>query len=292
MNRQEFIELSPWLLNGSLSESEREELLAQLKESVESRTDLADTAFVASLFANRPSTEALVAMAHDEPISPVERELFDLQLELDPEIAAELELARMSRQLVEAEDVALMPVERLLAETSVMAGETGEDAVPAAEPAAAKTRVRATGWRLLAVAALAALVPSALWLHSEQQIRELQSAQTLTPAWTEINLGRVRGGGVEEVWQVERGGLVEVYPEDSNNACASCTVEITAVETGQLAYRGPIEIQRGFYQLQMHLPPGRYQVAIHAGAQTESADRPAAETAFEVEITDGSAELP
>ncbi len=270
MNRQELIELSPWLLNGSLTESERDELLAQLKESVESRTDLADTAFVASLFARRPTTETLVALAHDEPISEQERELVELHLELDPEIAAELELARMSR--------------RLLAEEVDLLRPKSPPATPVAAPLAAPAaRRRSGGWRWLAAAVLAAVLPTLLWLESGRQVRELRSQQTVTPDWVAVNLGTERGGGRRGPWQFNPGVVAEIYPANPLDACAQCTVEILA-EDGRVFHSGPLQIQGGdFYPLQMHLPVGRYTVSIYAVPKVAGAGP---ENSFEIEIID------
>jgi len=270
VNRQELIELSPWLLNGSLTESEREELLAQLKQSVESRTDLADTAFVASLFARRPATATLAALAFDEPISDQERELVDLHLELDPEIAAELELARMSRRLLQEEVDLLRP-------------KSPPDTLdtPVAAPPAA--RRRSGGWRLLAAAVLAAVLPTLLWLQSGQQVRELRSQQSVTPGWVAVNLGTERGGGNRGVWQFNPGVVAEIYPANPLDACAQCTVEILA-EDGRVLHSGPLQIQGGdFYPMQMHLPVGHYTVSIYALPKAAGA---VPENSFEIEIVD------
>ncbi len=102
------IELLPWLLNGTLATEEHDEVWHHLKTCESCRRSLAETREAWSVFAQHLPSQNLVALAWGEtPTEAVEEHLASCA-----RCAAELELARMSRRLEEAENVAVFPSPR------------------------------------------------------------------------------------------------------------------------------------------------------------------------------------
>ncbi len=152
-------ELLPWLLNETLEDGERQEVLAHVRGCEACRRALAETRFaLAAAGAHLPS-EALVAVAFDEPVPGLDPAVVEEHLAACPQCAADLELARTSRALAD-ETVALLPRRK---------------AAPAPR--------RAAGWQAAAVAAsLVALVAAGGWLHTRQQVERLEArGTTATP---------------------------------------------------------------------------------------------------------------
>ena len=148
----------PWLLNGTLDNDERRQVLAHLATCETCRQDLADTRLAAEIFDQHPPAEAILALAWDETPQGIDPALLEEHLASCPRCAAELELARMSRQLEEDERV--VPLTRRT--------------TPAPAPAPAKT----TGWRGWKSAALAAglagVVASAGWFQTAGRVETLE----------------------------------------------------------------------------------------------------------------------
>jgi hypothetical protein len=156
----------PWLLNGTLDPEERQQVLAHLATCESCRKDLAETRLAAGIFDQHPPTEAILALAWDEPPS-AGIDLADLEDHLASctSCAAELELARMSRRLEEDERV--VPLARR--STPAPATSTGW-----------------RGWKSAALAAgLAGLVASAGWIQTAGRVQTLEeklAERTVAPA--------------------------------------------------------------------------------------------------------------
>jgi hypothetical protein len=140
------IELLPWLLNGSLEAAERGEAWHHLETCESCRRALTETREAWSTFAQHLPSQDLVALAWGEAPSEAAEE----HLASCARCAAELELARMSRRLEEADNIVPFPAAR-------------------PRPAAG-----AVPWsRRLAVAAgLAAVVAASGWWHEARQAND------------------------------------------------------------------------------------------------------------------------
>ncbi len=148
MDCDQAIELLPWLLNRTLSPEERHAVEGHLGDCERCRAALADTRSAWEVFAQHVPAADLVAYAADEPTA-IDGDTLERHLAGCPECAAELEMARSSRALVEHEAVAVMPAAR---------GGQG--------------RLRL--WRSSALAAgLVGVVSLAGWLNSAQEIARL-----------------------------------------------------------------------------------------------------------------------
>jgi anti-sigma factor RsiW len=147
MNCDQAIEFLPWLLNGTLEATERDEVRRHLATCERCRAALNDTRDAWTIFAQHLPGDALVALAYGEIPADVDPAVAERHLATCPECAAELELARMSHRLEEDERIATFP---------------------------AKT-VRDTGreyrtWRGGALAAgLAGLIAFGGWFHAAQR---------------------------------------------------------------------------------------------------------------------------
>src|SRR6266545_464105 len=151
----------PWLLNGTLSDDERREVLQHLATCATCRHDLADTRLAAEIFDQHPPAEAILALAWDETPPGVDPALLEEHLASCPRCAAELELARMSRRL--EEDDRIVPLTRRTA------------------PAAPATGWR--GWKSAALAAgLAGVVASAGWFQTAGRVGTLEKQLAEKPA--------------------------------------------------------------------------------------------------------------
>lgn len=156
----------PWLLNGTLTDDERQQVLRHLATCATCRRELADTRLTAEIFDQHPPAEAILALAWDEAPRGVDPAFLDEHLAGCPLCAAELELARMSRHL--EEDDKVVPL-------------TPRRAPPAPVPA--------TGWRgwksAAVAAALAGVVGFAGWFQTAGRVQTLEERladRTVAPA--------------------------------------------------------------------------------------------------------------
>ena len=147
----------PWLLNGTLSDEERRQVLQHLATCETCRRDLAETRVAAEIFDQHPPAAALVALAWDEKPQGIDSVLLEEHLAACPRCAADLELARTSRRL--EEDEKIVPLTR-------------RTPTPAPAPA------RSTGWRGWKAAALAAglagVVAFAGWFQTAGKVHTLE----------------------------------------------------------------------------------------------------------------------
>jgi hypothetical protein len=152
------IELLPWLLNGTLEQPQKDELLQHLASCERCREALAETRDAFRLFTAHVSAEDLVAWVWDRPAT-VAGEVIERHLESCAQCAAEAELARMSRRLEEDEKVVLFPARK-------------------------EERPRASFvWRAAALAASVALVVAAAgWWQSAQTASSLARQEEARPA--------------------------------------------------------------------------------------------------------------
>lgn len=154
---EQAIERLPWLLNGSLEAAEREEVQGHLTTCAACREALAETREAWKIFGQHLPSETLVAMAYGEPPEGIDSALAERHLASCPECAAELELARISRQF-EDYPIVLFPDRK--------SRDTGREH---------------RGWRNAALAAgLAGLVAFTGWFQTAQRSRlvpELQQRQ-------------------------------------------------------------------------------------------------------------------
>lgn len=156
MNCDLTIEVLPWLLNGTLGEDERREALDHLKGCEACRQALGDTRLAWRIYDQHIPAAALVAHAGGDAPEGVDAEVLAAHLAVCPQCAAELELARLSRGLVEDESVALL-------------GGAARTAAARAAPRAVPAR-----WRTAALAAgLAGLVAFGGWYRSAEEARAL-----------------------------------------------------------------------------------------------------------------------
>lgn len=154
MNCDLTIEILPWLLNGTLGEDERREALDHLKSCEACRQALGETRLAWRIYDQHIPAAALVAHAGGDAPEGVDAEVLAAHLAVCPQCTAELELARLSRGLVEDESVALLGAAR-----------TAARATPRAVPAR---------WRTTALAAgLAGLVAFGGWYRSAEEARAL-----------------------------------------------------------------------------------------------------------------------
>ena len=152
----------PWLLNGTLNDEERRQVLQHLASCETCHRDLANTRLAAEIFDQHPPAEAILALAWDETPKDIDSALLEEHLAGCPRCAAELELARMSRRL--EEDDRIVPLTRRT--------------TPAPAPVPAPAPAPATGWRGWKAAALAAglagVVTSAGWFQTAGRMNTLE----------------------------------------------------------------------------------------------------------------------
>jgi hypothetical protein len=98
MDTESARELLPWLLNGSLEESERDEVLNALRASEELRRELAETRLGGEVFGQHVPAADLVAHAFGEPAG-LDRGRIDAHVALCERCAEELAMVRESREL-------------------------------------------------------------------------------------------------------------------------------------------------------------------------------------------------
>ncbi|HVT15086.1 MAG TPA: zf-HC2 domain-containing protein [Thermoanaerobaculia bacterium] len=178
MNCDPTLERLPWLLNGTLSEGERREVLDHLAGCAGCRQALDENRLAWEVFDQHLSPAVLVVYAAadetaDETASETagedggddgvrfDRGLVERHLATCPQCAAELELARMSRRLVEDENIAVLPAQR-----------------PRQRPGRQVHAPAAAGWRTWrgsAVAAgLAAVVAVSGWIYASRRVHSLE----------------------------------------------------------------------------------------------------------------------
>jgi hypothetical protein len=151
MDTEDARELLPWLLNGSLEEPERSELLAALRGDEELRRELEETRAAGEIFGQHVPAGDLVAHAFGSPAA-LAGERIEAHLALCERCAEEIALVRESRGLSGETDAAELRQPGVL---------------PFRRPAAAP--VRTGRMRVLALAAsLAAMVGFGGWLATWQ----------------------------------------------------------------------------------------------------------------------------
>jgi hypothetical protein len=156
MNCNEAIERLPWLLNGTLGEEERRQVMAHLEDCAACRAALRETREAWRIYDQHIPAEDLVAHAWGEAPVTVAPGLLEEHLASCPRCAAELELARMSRRLEEDDRIAVMPARR-----------------PAPAPAGER---RSGFWRAAALAAsLAAVAGLGGWVYSVGRVQSLET---------------------------------------------------------------------------------------------------------------------
>lgn len=152
MDTERARELLPWLLNGSLEEPERGELIAALRGDRELRRELAETRAAGGIFAQHVSTEDLVAHAFGAPTG-LAAERIEAHLALCERCSEELALVRESRSLEDGGETAAPPAPGTL---------PFRRPAPVSTPAVPRT---GGAWRVVALAAsLVAMVGFSGWL--------------------------------------------------------------------------------------------------------------------------------
>ncbi|HYH45809.1 MAG TPA: zf-HC2 domain-containing protein, partial [Thermoanaerobaculia bacterium] len=162
MDCEQAIERLPWLLNSTLEPEERRQVRAHVAGCEACRQALDETRLAWQVFDEHLPGEVLTALAADEEPG-IDRGLAERHLAECPRCAAELEMVRASRALLENEGVATLPVRR-------------------ARPASEGWR----GWRSAALAAgLAGLVAATGWYNSSRDMRSMAERLEAPPASSE-----------------------------------------------------------------------------------------------------------
>jgi anti-sigma factor RsiW len=158
----------PWWLNGSLEPAERREVKDHLASCASCREALAETRLAWEIYAQHIPTAALVAYAADEgpdrtdQIDQIDPALLERHLANCPQCAAELEMVRASRLLVDHDEVLVFNSR----------GERLDE-----RQAAPAQRGRDRGWRAAALAAgLTGLVAIGGWVGTAQQLHRAERA--------------------------------------------------------------------------------------------------------------------
>lgn len=292
MDCDQAIERLPWLLNGTLAPAERREVEAHVAECERCRAALADTRTAGEIFAQHIPSASLVAFAADEP-GTISSETLERHLASCPQCAAELEMARASRALLENEGVATMPFRA---------------------PTGDRSRLRL--WQGSALAAsLVGLVAIGGWLSSAGQVAQLAAQANVRRAGTLAALPAATAGQVV----TPNVALANLAPEGSaalrgNSAApaisqipsgreATLTLEPSArdraalhditlldAEGRELAHQGGlVKDVYGYFDLSLRpLPPGEYtlQVSAAEGAERAPLDR------FRFRVVEGKPDRP
>lgn len=165
MNCDDAIERLPWLLNGTLEEEVRRQVLEHLEGCERCRAALGESRDAWRIYAAHIPTEDLVAHAWGEPTG-TDSELLADHLAACAQCSAELEMVRTSRQLEEDDRVALFAPRRPAAPPA--------ETAPAV-PAAARATGSAGKWRAAALAAsLAGLVAIGGWFETVGRLRSTE----------------------------------------------------------------------------------------------------------------------
>ncbi len=98
MNCTEATERAAWLLNGTLPEAERSEVMRHLRECGMCRKELDETAAVMEGLASHPDAERIVEFVFGTGMEADERRSIQAHLELCGECREQVQLARASRQ--------------------------------------------------------------------------------------------------------------------------------------------------------------------------------------------------
>ncbi len=163
MNCDQAIEFLPWLLNGTLEATERDEVRRHLATCERCRAALNDTRDAWTIFGQHIPGDALVALAYGEIPAGVDPAVAERHLATCAECAAELELARTSRRLEEDDKIAVFPGARSRQEPVADRG--------------------SRTWRAAALAAgLAGLVAGTGWIYEFQQAGSLAERLAQKPA--------------------------------------------------------------------------------------------------------------
>jgi hypothetical protein len=150
------IELLPWLLNGTLEQPEKDQLVQHLAGCERCRTALAESRDTYRLFTTHVGSEDLVAYVWDQPAT-LAAEVIERHLAGCAPCAAEAELARMSRRLEEDANVVPFPTRQVVKRPALV-------------------------WRTAALAASVLLVVSATgWWQSAQTSRSLTAQPEAVP---------------------------------------------------------------------------------------------------------------
>jgi anti-sigma factor RsiW len=166
MNCDQAIEFLPWLLNGSLEATERDEVERHLATCERCRAALKDTQDAWTIFCQHIPSDALVALAYGEVPEGIDPAVAERHLATCPECAVALELARTSRRL-----------EPLKRDDKIL---DFREARSRQEPVADRG---SRTWRAAALAAgLAGLIAGAGWIHEFQQAGSLAERLARKPA--------------------------------------------------------------------------------------------------------------
>lgn len=164
MTCDQAIELLPWLLNRTLEDDERREVLAHLGSCAHCRAALAETRTAWQIFDWHPEAAALVAYAGGRPEGTAAAAEIEAHLAGCPRCAAELELIETSRLLAgdEGQRVAIL-------------WPPGQRAPATARPGPGEQAAASRAWRRSALAAgLVGILALSGWLESARQTRSLE----------------------------------------------------------------------------------------------------------------------
>lgn len=203
----------PWLLNGTLKEDERQQVLRHLASCESCRRDLADTRLAFEMFDQHLPAEAIVALAWGETPPGIDPALVEEHLASCPRCATELELARTSRGL--EEDERIVPLKPRTAPAPVPARSTGWG-----------------GWKAAALAAgLAGVVASAGWLQTAGRVQTLEERLAERPAAeAPVPAPPVAGGSTEEAAEAQRIAALEKQLQQANEAMTTQQGQIEQLE--------------------------------------------------------------
>lgn len=153
LNCDHVAELLPWYLNGTLDEGEQGEVRVHLEGCTKCRQALEETRLAWRIYGQHIPSEALVSLAWGEAPEGLDPGVLERHLEICPQCAAELEMARTSRRLEEDDRVALFPTP--------------------ARPE--RTRRSSQPWRTAAMAAgLAGIVAASGWIWTAGRADDLE----------------------------------------------------------------------------------------------------------------------
>lgn len=225
------IELLPWLLNGTIVAAERDEIRRHLETCEGCREALADTREAWALYNLHLPSAAVVALAYGEEPAGLDSQIVQLHLSSCPECAAELELARTSRRLEEADNLSLFPA-----------------------PAAPRKSRESATWRTAAMAAgLTALVAASGWIYEARQMgsrTDLAAAQTESPPVPTPTAGSPKPSTAGQVAELE--AKVRDLEQSQNRLqemADDAVQQVAELRTPQInpwvGDIGPTEVERG-----------------------------------------------
>lgn len=207
------IELLPWLLNGTLEQQEKDQLVQHLAGCERCRTALAETRDAYRLFTTHVASEDLVAYVWDQPAT-VAAEVIERHLAGCAQCAAEAELAWMSRRLEKDANVVPFPVRKAAAKRSAFV------------------------WRTAALAASVLLVVSATgWWQSARTARSLVQEEEARPAASPVPTP-------EPTPSAEDSRLAELRAQLQEAELRTSDLAAEAAATAQVAARLEDEVER------------------------------------------------